>query len=469
VIAEFGGRLRAAGFDGNGVRDALAAEGPTISRSTDRVVHVRRLAGRGALGSLVRLFVLDLPLTVAEAAEALTPAGLEQAAELAFVTADDGEVRPLVRIVPHDDLLVVSDLRLLPSEQAASDHVAGVHAPSLTLSHLTVRRPVAKALDMGTGNGIQAILASRHAKHVVATDVNPRALEFARMNAALNGADAIEFREGTFFEPAAGELFDLVVSNPPYVISPETEYLFRDSGLPGDSVSRGAVQEVPSVLAEGGFATLLVSWVHEPGESWARPLREWLDDSGCDAWLLHYKTEDPLDHTASWNRDAAEGDDEAFDAVIERWLDYLGRLGIEAIATGAVILRKRSSGSPNWIREDELPTDRLSPASDHIMRVFAAQDFLASGADILEERLALAPRTRLEQSVVLRDGIWTVDGIAVGLQEGLGFRAGVDSPTSQLLAQLDGKRTLAEIAGGLAQAARPVVEQLLAAGFLVRS
>ena len=114
--------------------------------------------------------------------------------------------------------------------------------PSNTLANLTVRRPVARALDVGTGNGIQALLASRHAEHVVATDVNERALAFARFNLALNGVSNVELRQGSFLEPVEGERFDLVVANPPYVISPESSFVFRDSGLGRDRVSELVVR-----------------------------------------------------------------------------------------------------------------------------------------------------------------------------------------------------------------------------------
>jgi hypothetical protein len=226
------------------------------------------------------------------------------------------------------------------------------------------------------------------------------------------------------------------------------------------------VQELPAALQEGAFATVLVSWVHEPGAEWAPPLREWLEGSGCDAWLLHYKTEDPLTHTANWNTDAAEHDDDVFEETLDRWLAYFAGLGIEAIAHGAVILRRRSAG-PNWVREDELPGDRLGAASDHIMRVFAAQDALAAGLDVLGQRIALAPRARLEQAVVLHDGSWAVESAILSLDEGLGFRAAIDVPTAQLLAELDGKRSVGEVAGPLAEAVRPIAEQLLGLGFLV--
>src|SRR5205814_2148722 len=106
---------------------------------------------------------------------------------------------------------------------------------------LTPRRRVARALDVGTGNGAQALLAARHSAQVVATDVNPRALKYTQLNAALNGVANLETRAGSLFEPVAGERFDLVTCNAPYVISPETRWQYRDGGLPGDELSERVV------------------------------------------------------------------------------------------------------------------------------------------------------------------------------------------------------------------------------------
>ena len=118
-----------------------------------------------------------------------------------------------------------------------------------------------------------------------------------------------------------------------------------------------------------------------------------------------------------------------------------------------------------------MPQDRLSPASDHILRVFAAQDRLselANDNELLGDTFSLAERTRLEQSVVLRDRAWAVDSIILTLREGLGFRVALDANTSQLLAQLDGRRTLSDVAGPVATAALPVIRSLYESGFLVR-
>jgi methylase of polypeptide subunit release factors len=480
AVAELGAALRAAGLTGEGVRRALGVQGELLARASDIPVHVRRLADAGPLGALVRLFVLELPVTAADAADAFGPLPLERVLRLGVAEQEGDEVRSLARIVPHDEILIASDRRL-PGGEDAPDYVAGVHAPSLTLSHLTVRRPVETALDVGTGSGVQAILASRHSGRVVASDVNERSLRFAAFNAALNRVDNVEWRAGSFFEPAAGERFGLVTSNPPYVISPESAFLFRDGGLEGDGVSRLVVGGAPAHLEEGGFATVLVSWTHVPGEDWSGPLREWVAGSGCDAWLLHHGTEDPLTHTARWNHDHLGRDPEAFGEVLDRWLAYFERLGIEGIAYGAVILRRRG-GASNWVRADELAGDRLRPASAHVQRVFEAADYLHGLTDdtaLLDDAFAIAPAARLEQRLVLERGEWTLAEVTLALDEGLCFDATLGGGAGALLASLDGRRPLRAVVDELAaergldresatRDAIGAVSGMLGAGFLVR-
>jgi hypothetical protein len=235
---------------------------------------------------------------------------------------------------------------------------------------------------------------------------------------------------------------------------------------------------MPAHLEEGAFSTTLVSWAHAPGEDWSAPLRAWVEGNGCDAWLLHYGTDDPLTHSAKWNREQLGQDADALGETLDRWLAYFEDLGIEGIAYGAVILRRRG-GAANWMRADEMPLEGLKPASDHILRVFDAADFLAGDPDLRDERFTLAHRSVLEQRAILeRDG-WALAGVTLTLDEGLGFQATLDSATAELLAELDGQRTLAEVIGvlaprqrvdpdTLAREALPAISGLLGAGLLVR-
>jgi SAM-dependent methyltransferase len=354
-----------------------------------------------------------------------------------------------------------------------SDWVAGIHPPSVTLAKLTVRRPVARALDTGTGNGVQALLAARQAEAVVATDVNPRALAIARLNAELNGVGNLELREGSYFAPVEGERFDLVTCNPPYVISPENRYAYRDSGLPGDTVSRRVVEQAPTILEEDGFAQVLVSWAHSQGDWWS-PLQPWVEGRGCDSWLLYFGSDDPVTHASEWLKPVARDDPEAFRGRLDEWLDYLAGLGIEAVAHGAVILRRRSGGG-NWMRRDRVSLDRLEQASEHILRVFGTQDYLQSLADdrqLLDGTFALVEQHHVEETRRRAE----LEGTVLSLDEGLGFRTALDGHTAELVTHLDGTRPLREVLAGIAvgDAARfesgalPAVRRLLELGILVR-
>lgn len=122
------------------------------------------------------------------------------------------------------------------------DYVLDVGLATLFLANLTVRQQVEAALDLGTGAGFQAILASSHAARVIATDTNPRA--FTMFNALLNDVSNIELRQGSLYDPVEGYNFDLIVSNPTFVISPKFQYEYRDSGMPGDAISEQVIRGV---------------------------------------------------------------------------------------------------------------------------------------------------------------------------------------------------------------------------------
>jgi len=475
-------QLDAIGFNGAGVREALASGEDMLSRARDIPVQVRRLRDAGPLGVAIRLFILDLSVPRDDIARALAPLSLEAFASLGLLRIAGDEVSPLVRIVPHDDFLVASDVRLRAGQGAAHDHLPGVHRPSVTLAHLTVRRPVETALDLATGCGIEALLLSAHSKHVLATDVNERAVAYADFNAKLNRLTNCEFRAGSWFDPVGSSRFDTLVCNPPYVISPETQYVYRDSGMPGDSVSEQVVRQIPAHLNYGGFATVMVSWVARDADDDVAPVKRWVEGSGCDAWILHYRTEDPLAAARTWN-EADATDPVEYARTIDRWLAYFAEQDIPAIAYGTVILRRRDA-TRNWVRVDPMPQGRLRPASDQILRVFAAQEHLgriSSDEALLEERFAIAERHSIEERARIGGSGRETVSIQLSLEEGLGFQASVDPYTLRLLEKLGG-RTLRqafidaanslEVApdarGRFVQGGLGVIRQMYATGFLDR-
>ena len=166
-----------------------------------------------------------------------------------------------MRILPVAELFIASDDDPRHEGEFATDFVAAYTAATRLCDALTPRPDVERALDVGTGSGVHALLTARHAKQVIATDVNVRALAFTELNAALNGIRNAEVREGSLFEPVEGETFDLITCNAPYVVSPETRWAYRDGGFAADEVSERVVKTAASHLNDGGYAALLVSWL----------------------------------------------------------------------------------------------------------------------------------------------------------------------------------------------------------------
>jgi methylase of polypeptide subunit release factors len=436
--------LEALDYTGRAVRELLGDDAYQ-ARGRDVPALLRRLKAGGPLETTIKLFFLCAPVSRRELDAAFGAIPVGDLQRLGVVEGSDTSVRAIVRLVPHAELLLAGNR--YPDETAdgtPTDYVATVTAPSATLASLTVRGPVRTALDIGTGSGVQALWAARHCEHVVATDVNPRALNLAAFNARLNGITNVELREGSLFEPVAGERFDLILCNAPYVVSPDDCYAYRDSEVASDGFSERLVRETAAHLEEGGFAHLLVGWILRGGEWEARP-RSWVEGSGCDCWLLLGVTRDTVTHAAVWNQELAR-DAALYSETLDRWIEYLQELGADAVAEGAVILR-RQSGRANWFRADRIPPGHPVPASDHVIRVFNAHDHLAELADetaLLDETFSLAERVRIEQDLSCRDGGYVVEAMTVLLDEGLGFRASVDQNTASLLPLLDGTRPLRE-------------------------
>ena len=439
-----------AGLAGLGLAEPLRPGTPELP------YHLLALAGGGPLATLVRLFQLGLAVEPHEATEALAPATTDGLAAAGLLERDGDGVRSTVALVPVLGVLLASDWEAHAGPPERSDHVLGASSPSRILSGLAVREPVDSALDLGTGSGLQALLAAGHARRVVATDVNPRALRFARLNARLNGIENVETREGNLFEPVRGETFDLVAANPPYVLSPELEFAFRDSGLPGDSFCEGLVRGLPAHLAEGGTAHVLVSWGHGADEDWSAPLRRWIEGSGCDALLLHHASQDPLEYANGENRMHWRHPD-AYRDALERWTSYHRELGIERVGWGAIVLRKRSGA--NGVTAAHVSLTAIEPSGDHVRRLFRAQETLArlDGGAILDARLAFAPDARLEQTVAFQDGEGMIERALIRLDGGLRLQVELDPRMPKLLSLLDAGGTVGEV---VAEAAR----ELAAAG-----
>ena len=472
-------RLRAAGFTEKAVGEVL--EGKS-DRNIDVACAIRRTAQASRFHTLLRLFVLGMTVTVESAQAALSDQGVNCAIESGLLGDVADGIRARACLRPWRELFLLSDFLPAEGEPLPADFVmSGISASSISLTRLTIRKQVETALDLGTGAGIHALLASSHARQIVATDTNKRALNFAAMNARLNGRENVSFVEGSFFEPVVGQKFDLIVSNPPFTISPPSSLLFQTAGLEGDKVSELILKESPAHLCEGGLAIALISWHHETEKDWTSRPQVWVEGSGCDFWLLHATSADPLDYAANSLRQTERMGSSRYSELLDQWLEFYRERGFARLALGAVILRKRASPQ-NWIHCEDLSGAAVrSDAGGQIQRVFAAEDFLANLSneeELLDARIAIHPDHLLEQKLVAGDDGWISQSLVLRPTDGIVHRAAIDTRVLMFLPRCDGTRTVRELISDVSQrdgidfattagAGLPLVRRLLRAGFLV--
>jgi len=470
-IAALRSDLAAAGFTVDGLTALWGEEAAEALHRGQRVPAERALVRRdaGTLGTLAALFVLGRPVDRPAAAAALPTLGLDGAAELGLLRADASDlIAPVVDLRPYAfvDALgsaewwIVSDLGELALGAALpEDHVLGVGGASMTLSGLMLQRPVRSALDLGTGCGIQALHASRHAERVVATDISERALRLAALNAELNGVEGIEFRLGSLFEPVAGEAFDHIVSNPPFVITPRTEgvpaYEYRDGGMVGDSLVAAFIAGCGAHLNPGGVAQLLGNWEYHDTADALERVRGWVDDSAqpLDAWVIERDTEDAAQYAETWIRDGGTRPGPTFDTLLGAWLDDFEERGVREVGFGYVLLR-RAEGVPTLRRFERmhgaLGTNQAG-LGIHVGECLAAHDAqseldddafgvlrLTVAGDVTEER-HLWPGEDSPTAILLRQG------------GGFGRVVGADTGLAALVGACDGELSVAAIVGALAQ------------------
>jgi HemK-related putative methylase len=122
----------------------------------------------------------------------------------------------------------------------------------------------AEVLDMGTGSGACAVAAAKHARRVVAVDINPAAVRCATINALLNHVEhRIEARHGDLFAPVAGQRFDLILFNPPFLRGTPRDD--RDRAWRSPDVAERFAAGLGDHLKPGGAALLLLSTFGEAG------------------------------------------------------------------------------------------------------------------------------------------------------------------------------------------------------------
>ncbi|MGP4031880.1 DUF7059 domain-containing protein [Pseudarthrobacter sp. 1C304] len=395
-----------------------------------------------ALAAVVRLWLLAEPQPAAALDAALPGIRTEGLLELGLVDpAADGRIEAKVDLRPYGwegnsdgsggaELWVASDLAAHQRPGVLRhDHVLGIGQASTTLVQVTARRHVATALDLGTGCGIQTFHLLHHAEHVTATDISARALAFTRFNLLLNAGQLhldpaalesrVSLRLGSLLDPVAGEEFELVVSNPPFVITPRRlgeaaadQFTYRDGGLPGDEIVASLVRALPSVLTPGGTAQLLGNWEIPADADWAARPQSWAGPD-TDVWLIQREQVTPEQYAETWLQDASTARDRTlYQESYAAYLDDFAARNVGSIGFGMIWLR-RPVGGPVLRRFEEITYPIEQPVGPHLGAAVERADWLAShevadahlvvAEDVTEERHQ-RPGAEHPGVILLREG-----------------------------------------------------------------
>ncbi|MBK9169577.1 MAG: class I SAM-dependent methyltransferase [Bryobacterales bacterium] len=442
--AELRGFLKEAGYTADGIR-AVFRSGDLPSRKLRNLPRMLYQSEEpGLLNTLLRWFILGVPAP-ADAVPVGTVALLERCG---LLERNGGSCVSTAMIAPYENHLVVTDHAARVEAGDAPDVVLGLNRTTFLLDRFALRDPVHAALDLGCGNGVIALTLAGHATRVAATDVNPRAIEFAAFNVWLNGMDHVECFEGDRFAPVRGRRFNLILSNPPFFVTPFSGTVFCENPFELDLFCRGLVREAPAYLEEGGFLQLVCEWVGLRGQAWRERVEEWVEGTGCDAWILRGYSESTAGYCEKRLAETRPDDDPA---MFRNWMRYYESRGVEAVHGGVIAMRKRSGA--NWVHCGDKPEGRL-PFGALVRGVFVAHDVLERTPDeaLMATRPKLAAETRLQREWRLEEGNWAPAGCQLVCTEPAAVSQAVEPLVAGFTALLDGRRTLAEAADAFAAA-----------------
>jgi len=442
-------KLSTLGYSENSVRERLGLEDLSHLQWRHRpMYHSERLANRDPLALAIDLFLLQGALPADELDRLFAPSDRDVLIRSALLAIDEtGLARARASLFPVGNRLIFSDHAWpeLPHPGYATvpyDHVMAVGRDSRNLARCTTRRKFQAALDLCTGSGIHALLASTHARQVLAVDINPRAARCARFNAQVSDVTNLEVAVGDLFEPVRSASFDLITANPPFVPSPLDTVRFRDGGPSGEDVQKRIVAGLPHHLAPGGMAQLVTELGERDHEPLVHRLRAWLNCAPMDIYILRLGEHTAMEYAVGH----AKGDTyQAFLDSTQEWASNLRAQGYVRIVSLVISFQWSDAAcGPPWERVDESPSPHRAAGAE-IDAAFRAERLTrrSDWEQVLKQtRLQRAgPIALLDAQVLGRDIPAKTKATLLG--QALTFEHRLDPVERAILNRMDGQRRIA--------------------------
>ncbi|MFT4245736.1 MAG: methyltransferase [Micrococcaceae bacterium] len=414
------------------------------------------------LGTLINFFLLHVTVSKADIDEILSHCRVKGLLNLGLATETDEKLISTfnLQLYASDDIgnaWFFSDLTQIQTKQSLpNEYVLGIDNASKTLAQSIIRKPVKTALDLGCGCAIQTLHLLQHAKHVTATDLSNRALKITKFNLALNNVDLakVTLKSGSLFEPVKDETFELIISNPPFVISPKKadNYTYRESSFTGDTLIQKLVNDISRHLTSSGIAQFIANWEIYQEQEWHESLQTWAYDK---ITILVYLREllNPVQYVSIWTKDSNSfADDKTKAELLRTYLTDFNNRKVAAIGFGYFTLVKTTE---NELITEDITQPVLQPIWQDLtadIERYDAQNILDSrfqvASDVTEERFYL-PSEQHPKVIQLRQG------------SGLCHTVEVSTEIAAAVGACDGDLTVREICYGLANILNLDIDALL--------
>jgi carbamoyltransferase len=383
-------RLIAIGFGPDRAAALFGLETLADLRPPRDVYYDELVLPHDAAGQAARFFVLHQEQGDAQLRAWLGDAATDLLIGQAAIVTVAGTHRSLVSATWFAGRLIFADARaynvVWPGEPFA-DYVMPPGRDSVGLERVAPRGPRRATLDLCCGPGTQSLAAAAYSDRVTGVDLNPRAVRFARFNAALNRITTATFLQGDLYAPLGAERFDAILSNPPFVPWPadDAELLFRGGGARGEDVLIRILAGAVERLEPHGVLTI----VADLADAHSLPARIVRWQGVPRRTLLVLQQQYPLLEYAETH--AAHHDEPAEQkAQTVRLLRHFSAAGIGTLDLGYIV----QDGMPGPASITRTNAPHAADISADVADWFASQRCLqASNAE--DALLTLAPALRL--------------------------------------------------------------------------
>ena len=284
----------------------------------------------------VELFLRQRSVPLELATDTFGEEGIERLTRLGLAVVAEASLTSTISIILWEGLLIAGDAG--GAKAVRKDSVFNISGTTRRLDTVAIQRHVSHAVDFGCGSGAIALRLAARADRVTAIDINPRSIQYTRLNAALNNVTNINAVVGSMFGPVEGECVDLILGNLPFVLSPDQDYLYRDGDRPTIEMLSDAINGAVACLVPGGVAQFLCNWPVS-GDNAAASIRKFTEATNCDILVIEQSRRTPIEHVCNWHSKLQAQDPVAFDQVAERWCDWLSENEVDFVSFGVLTLQ----------------------------------------------------------------------------------------------------------------------------------